>query len=126
MPVGLRHNARSMDYRSMNGVIVNVPSAKPMDFDGIMTQHSTGRVLFIENKQPGEFGEMSIGQKITLDDVQNLSEKVTVLIVEHSGKVTENDAWEFDPVRIMSWKEKKWIDCDISLFRALTSEWWYS
>lgn len=125
MPTPLRKLAVTMDYSSLDGSIPESPKAKPADFDGVFTRHKTGRVLFLENKQPGEFESMSRGQTITLDDVLQLNpEKITVLVIEHSGVQTDIGAFLFDPQRVMNWKTKKWINCDLECFRKKLNEWW--
>ena len=121
-PTPLRHLATTMDYGSLDGAILGRPAIKPSNGDGLLTHHPSGRVLFIENKQPGE--NITEGQKIALTDLHNLGDKTTVLVVEHSGKKTEMGAFLFDPLRYKHWGVTDWVPVSLEEFRAKLNKWW--
>jgi hypothetical protein len=122
-PRTVRHVATTMDYSPLNGAITSSPYAKPQNGDGVITQHITGRVLFIENMRVGE-ESTNEGESMTYTDLVNLNkDKSTVLLVKHSGLKREDGAFLFDPIEVKNWGSE-WKPCTIDEFRKRLNDWW--
>jgi hypothetical protein len=123
-PTQLRHTATTWDYSPLDGAIKARPKAKPQNSDGVLTQHETGRVLFIENMKGGE-ESINSGECMTYTDVANLNPaKGTVVVVKHGDAKREDGAFLFNPKYILIWGKTDWVECNLEQFRERINNWW--